>query len=366
MRVPNFPANSDEYFYAMLLLLLPHRSEKDICQPFDSYKEAFMHKHKDFDTLINHTYFSFSKQVENSMRRMRVLEQGVENDCFSNDNESVDFLTLKHEILEQSFQFLSEGVVNGSCPNEKNCTNNENLQYDDLHTYSMYCSMSIMEFKNNVEKLNVINYVKKAYEEKQLPFHLFITGGAGVGKTYTTKILIAYLQLFCTAQLNTNSVVVCAPTGTAASHINGQTIHSLFKIPVAQHLTYSSLSGFTLKKLRDYFQNVHTVIIDEISMVSSDIFSFINRRLVEIKSSDLPFGGLNVIVIGDFFQLRPVQGSFLFTNNILWDLFHPLFLNENMRQHEDGDFYSLLNRVRYGIITQSDEQLLKTRLLQCN
>lgn len=127
------------------------------------------------------------------------------------------------------------------------------------------------------------------------------------------------------------------------------------------------MSDFTFKKLRDYFQNVHTVIIDEISMVSSDIFSFINRRLGEIKSSDLPFVGLNVIVIGDFFQLRPVQGSFFFfTNNILRDLFHPLFLNENMRQHEDGDFYSLPNRVRYEIITQSNEQLLKTRLLQCN
>lgn len=66
---------------------------------------------------------------------------------------------------------------------KKNCTNNENFQYDDLHTHSMYCSTSIMEFKNNLEKLtnsqlNVINYVKKAYEEKQLPFHLFITGGA--------------------------------------------------------------------------------------------------------------------------------------------------------------------------------------------
>lgn len=89
--------------------------------------------------------------------------------------------------------------------------------------------------------------------QSQLPFHLFITGGAGVGKTFKTKILIAYLQLFCTAQLNTNSVVVCAPTGTAASHINGQTIHSLFKIPIAQHLTYSSLSGFTLKKTKGLF-----------------------------------------------------------------------------------------------------------------
>lgn len=63
----------------MLLLLLPHRSEKYICQPFDSYKEAVMHTHKDFDTSINHTYFSISKQVENSMRRMRILEQRVEN-----------------------------------------------------------------------------------------------------------------------------------------------------------------------------------------------------------------------------------------------------------------------------------------------
>lgn len=187
VRVPNFPVNIDEYFYAMLLLLLPHRSEKDICQPFDSYKEAFMHKHKDFDTSINHTYFSFSKQVENSMRRMRVLEQGVENDCFSNYNESVDFLTLKHEILEQSFQFLSEGVVNVSCSNEKNCTNNENhLQYDGLHTHSMYCSMSIMEFKNNLEKLtnsqlNVI-MLKKHMKTNNCHFIFLLQEGQVLGK----------------------------------------------------------------------------------------------------------------------------------------------------------------------------------------
>lgn len=111
----------------------------------------------------------------------------------------MDFLTLKREILEQSFQFLSEGVVNGSCSNEINCTNNENLQYDELHTHSMYCvcpSWSLNPEKLTKSQFNVNNYVKKAYEEKQLPFHLFITGGEGVGKTFTTKILISYLQFF--------------------------------------------------------------------------------------------------------------------------------------------------------------------------
>lgn len=65
---------------------------------------------------------------------------------------------------------------------KKNCTNNENFQYDDLHTHSMYCSTSIMEFKNNLEKLtnsqlNVINYVKKAYEKNNCHFIFLLQEG---------------------------------------------------------------------------------------------------------------------------------------------------------------------------------------------
>lgn len=96
-------------------------------------------------------------QVANSMRRMRILEQEVEN-----DTESVDYLTLQNEILEQSFYFLSEGVVNGICLNKQKCNSNENIQYYELHIcayvhiHSMYCSMSIEEFKDNLEKLILI------------------------------------------------------------------------------------------------------------------------------------------------------------------------------------------------------------------
>lgn len=78
-------------------------------------------------------------------------------------------------------------------------------------------------------------------------------------------------------------VVICAPSGTAANNIGGRTIHSVFKIPVGKYLQYSSLSSYVLTILRKEFQDVHTVVIDEISMVSYELLLFISRRLSEIK-----------------------------------------------------------------------------------
>lgn len=81
---------------------------------------------------------------------------------------------------------------------------------------------------------------------------------------------------------------------------------------------------------------MHTIVIDEISMVSSEMFSFISRRLSEIKKNNSNVsGGCNIIVIGDFFQLRPVKGSFCFKNMLIWQLFDSIFLTKNVRQKND-------------------------------
>lgn len=81
---------------------------------------------------------------------------------------------------------------------------------------------------------------------------------------------------------------------------------------------------------------MHTIVIDEISMVSSEMFSFISRRLSEIKkNNNIVSGGCNIIVIGDFFQLRPVKGSFCFKNMLIWQLFDSIFLTKNVRQKND-------------------------------
>lgn len=108
--------------------------------------------------------------------------------------------------------------------------------------------------------------------------------------------------------------------------------------------------------MRKQFQDVHTVVIDKISMVSQELLMFISRRLSEIKNNDGVFGGSNMIVVGDFYQFK---GSFGFKNELLWHLFHPIFLTENVRQISDTSYSGLLNRIRIGHPTE------KKYLLSC-
>ena len=97
-------------------------------------------------------------------------------------------------------------------------------------------------------------------------------------------------------------------------------------------------------------------------MVSSNTLSQIERRLSSIRGNTLPFGGLNVILLGDFFQLRPVRGRFVFSSP-LWHHFTPYFLDQNVRQLRDPQYAELLTRARIGQLSVEDIDLLKLRLI---
>ena len=109
-----------------------------------------------------------------------------------------------------------------------------------------------------------------------------------------------------------NPVFRAAPTGIAAFNIIGKTLHSLLRLPVKTKKT--DLSPGTLQSLQASFSSCQFLIIDEKSMIDLKTLSLINDRLRAIfpASSDLPFGGLNVLLCGDFFQLPPVVGKALF------------------------------------------------------
>ena len=185
--------------------------------------------------------------------------------------------------------------------------------------------------------------------------HFYITGKAGSGKS----TLLAYFR-----SITKKNTAVLAPTGVAAIRVKGQTIHSFFGFPPKVIQTRH------IKKVRqiEVLQNLETLIIDEVSMVRADVFDAIDYSLrVHRKKLTQPFGGVQLVVFGDLFQLPPVvnmdesglleriysKGHFFFHSNIFQDAqFKTLELYSIYRQKDDH-FIHLLNSVRDGSITHS-------------
>ena len=118
---------------------------------------------------------------------------------------------------------------------------------------------------------------------------------------------------------------------------------------------------------------MQVVFIDEISMVGSGMFNFLDLRLQQIMGTKEPFGGLSMITVGDLFQLKPVFDHWIFENSKdgytalatnLWQQYFQMFeLSKVMRQREDKDFAEILNRVREGNHTEADIRVSKERIL---
>src|SRR5438046_6402841 len=93
---------------------------------------------------------------------------------------------------------------------------------------------------------------------------------------------------------------------------------------------------------------IQILIIDEISMVSALLFNFISDLFARIHTSDIAFGGISVIVVGDLAQLPPVRGEAVFYSSV-WQLFYPLFLHKSQRQHDDEEYCQMLEEIRFGM-----------------
>lgn len=180
------------------------------------------------------------------------------------------------------------------------------------------------------------------------PFHHFISGGAGVGKSRLIKAIYqAVIRIYRQAPgpVETNEVVLIAHTGKAAHNIGGMKSHSTFGLVVNQNqMSMTDLKPDTLNTLRVKLHHMKLLIIDEISMLGSNQFLSIHRRMCQIFCSK-PFGGKPVIVFGDFNQLRPIGDSYFFVprkdplallvGNYLWQNFQLFELTKIMRQKDD-------------------------------
>ena len=145
---------------------------------------------------------------------------------------------------------------------------------------------------------------------------------------------------------------------SSCPNIGGKTIHSTLHIVSANGIFRTR--AYANKDLNNRLKQVDTIIIDEISMVSAELLDFVSNMSANIHNNAKPFGGINVVVVGDLSQLPPITGQPVF-RAASWTLFYPLFLRIPQRQHSDTRFYQMLQEVRMGNISSDTWQLLQQR-----
>lgn len=197
--------------------------------------------------------------------------------------------------------------------------------------------------------------------------HILLTGDAGTGKS---TLLTEFLTR------SKKKVVVLAPTGVAALRVDGETIHSFFGFRPNTDMSQVRLKAHRVRK-PEKFESIDTIVIDEISMVRADLLDFVDTFLRTVLKDIRPFGGIQLIMIGDFAQLPPVVTNderqqfyqeyatpFVHSSNVFQDQlfdYQKVSLTKVFRQ-EDPVFIELLNRVRYKTTTQDDVDLLNTKV----
>ena len=189
--------------------------------------------------------------------------------------------------------------------------------------------------------------------------NVFLTGSAGSGKTYTLNQYINYLRA------RRVPVAVTASTGIAATHMNGTTIHSWSGIGIKDELSDRDLTNLSRKQfLADRLKDTAVLIIDEISMLHAKQLNLVNQVLKHVRKNDAAFGGIQVVVAGDFFQLPPIgskgesnREKFAFMSEAWLDAkFHICYLSEQHRQVSEAangglDLDDILNQIRRQEVT---------------
>lgn len=194
--------------------------------------------------------------------------------------------------------------------------------------------------------------------------NVFLTGEPGAGKTYTLNKFIGH------ARDLGKRIAITASTGIAASHINGQTIHSWSGLGIKTEVTDEELERMSYKPyIQNKYNHCDILIIDEISMLHGYYLDMVERACRWARRSDKPFGGLQVILVGDLFQLPPVsrdgEPDYAHQSEAwLKADFDVAYLTEQHRQGAGDKLLDLLRAMRSGEFTEEQKKLLDSRVAE--
>lgn len=218
--------------------------------------------------------------------------------------------------------------------------------------------------KTNVESVRLSSEQKAVYETIENSHeNVYITGKAGTGKSLLLEYFVSHTK---------KSVAVAAPTGIAALNVGGMTIHSFFKFPPD---VIDPKKVNVDYKTREILRNIDAIIIDEVSMIRVDLMEGINVKLQIARRSDEPFGGVQMIMFGDLYQLPPVVTDgqlhryFNHTYGGIYFFNAPVVEKTNLKIYElgtifrqkDPEFRAVLNAIRNGDGSPETLSKLNTR-----
>ncbi|XP_076120789.1 uncharacterized protein LOC143101377 [Alosa pseudoharengus] len=369
--------NSEKYFHSLLQLFLPYYEDFHLKPPqFETYEQFFKSGAvkcgsdiQRVQLIVDYNKALFEKESDEIDRAKQLLDGDIDLEdawaqiCPETERERLKCLDLKDKVVDDEDddddvgKFIPDLMANPhtTCTLE---TNHVTMPRQD--------ALDLLRSLN--EEQSAIFYavrqwcLQKLFRQNPEPLRLFITGGAGTGKSHLIKA-IHYESTRLLSQIAENpedlTVVLTASTGVAAYNIGAATIHHTFSIGANVKLPYQPLGDEKVNTLRTKMCNLQILIIDEVSMVDNRLFAYIHGRLRQIKQTGdySLFGNVSVICVGDFFQLKPVKGTPLFANNKganLWDNnFEVAELTKVVRQ-ENAEFAGMLNRLR---VRQKNEPL---------
>ena len=305
-------SHGDEYFYSLLLLHIPWRQEADLltkpghdeyemCSQFDTHEQAVLARGQELQhNADNHR---FADELEATVQRLRALDEparlaahgqaapgglgdgdpgeGAEDDeRFAAFHPGLLGLHAGADMPPDNRPAGQEGGMGLEMIDRESAGHG---RMTDAQFYQARRDMSTDQRRAFEDVRQHVHRVQHAMGEEVPPLHLFISGGAGVGKSFVINLLFDLLMRSHRG-LTTRPVVLAAPTGVAAFNIVGVTLHSCLGLPVEKcredgerRVTCKKLSARQLAKLRINWHGVRYLIIDEISEVSYDTFCYIDR-----------------------------------------------------------------------------------------
>ncbi|XP_006820870.1 uncharacterized protein LOC100373785 [Saccoglossus kowalevskii] len=371
VRYPRFSVSKhpEKHYQSILQLFLPYRADFQLKpRTFESFEEFYengavkvgVNKVETVKAIVNRNRALFEKEADAIEEAEKIMEKHPSlEDAWAQIHSESELQRLECKENAPPDSLSENGDIDDSIPDL--LPKSENGSSSDVY---LHCGISrddanILMRSLNYQQLDIFYTVREwclntVNGESIDPFYMFLTGGAGTGKSHLVKaIYYEASRILARALPNPDdiSVLLTAPTGVAAFNINAGTIHSTFSIAIDAKLPYQPLGEEKMNTLRSKMASLKILIIDEISMVDKKLLGYVHGRLRQIKQTRdySPFGGVSVIAVGDFYQLAPVKGKALYVNSEGVDLWNDYFsiaeLTDVVRQ-QNLEFVATLNNIR--------------------